>query len=704
MYLSPLALAALTLVLAYEGLQLDIDPRALPVRDYRRVPGYRACPGSKHGKRGAPPDLVVGGLSVEVHGREQPKLQRRAANGSIIALGSAANTYVVPIGLGTPGIAYPLQLDTGSSDLLIASSGCSDNCPDSSDSNPYYGLEYYSSSFTAVGNNDTLWSSPFSDGSVASGFIARERVGISTVSIDGQVFGLMNATNLTLSDQKISGILGLGFPRLSMISRILLNQDAARRAAAQSQLSTPAAAGGAPATVGLSEAGAPSASPTADAATINETLSSAPQRRQAGSATLSSMNMSASASVAPAAAHSSSAYLPPVLESLVTKALVPFPAFGLALSPPPNAPFPPPDTTSKGAVSRYALRVGSLTLGGVSEHYVSSNATSGRTVNDIEWHPVIPFAPLNTTASGLPSVPPMPAPTGGAGVPLSATELDGEGYLYWALQMTGVAVNGTTMPVNSTYRALGIPSIAAIDAGSNGLYGPEQDVAPIFRSIKDARQVATGQWAVPCNTQATLGFSFGGKYINLQPSDWMYAAVAGSSFCLAWPVAVPQTGDGVDWTLGAPFLRSTYTVFSYGVNGGQAPQIGFLPLHDTTPAPAGSGAPVPVIPAAMTQTVATILPNQLITGPNYPVPTYVFNTPGPQSGTPQSMGLAPPSAYSLSAPPVITLPSPRPTSNATQSVPDVPGWPADSAEHATNAAGRAGVSVALLLAAVLAAL
>jgi hypothetical protein len=54
------------------------------------LPGYRACPGSQLGKRAAPPELDVGGLSVNIHGQEQPKLERRAANGSIIALGSAA--------------------------------------------------------------------------------------------------------------------------------------------------------------------------------------------------------------------------------------------------------------------------------------------------------------------------------------------------------------------------------------------------------------------------------------------------------------------------------------------------------------------------------------------------------------------------------------------------------------------------------------
>lgn len=90
MYLASLALALLPLVLGHEERGLKLDTRDLPAHSPRRLPGYRACPGSQLGKRGAPPELDVGGLSVNIHGQEQPKLERRAANGSIIALGSAA--------------------------------------------------------------------------------------------------------------------------------------------------------------------------------------------------------------------------------------------------------------------------------------------------------------------------------------------------------------------------------------------------------------------------------------------------------------------------------------------------------------------------------------------------------------------------------------------------------------------------------------
>lgn len=624
------------------------------------------------------------------------------------------SSYVVPIGLGTPGIAYPLQLDTGMSDLLLASSGCESNCPESSEANPYYGLDYHSSSFVAVGNNDTQWRASFGDGSVASGFIARERVGIARVSIEGQVFGLMNSTNLTLAEQQISGIIGLGFPRLSVISRVLLHDVESGRGGPVAQTTGSAAAlasGAAPS--GISSGGVSASSEDAEPTNspADETLTegstdTALRRRQASSSSSPSASASTSAAAAAAAAPTSPAYLPPVLESLVTKALMPYPAFGLALSPPADSTIPSPDTSSQTAKSRYSLRVGSLTLGGVSEHYVSTNATSGRTVNDIEWHPVVPFAPLNTTAlattaSSAPvSASPTPSANAAAGVPLTAADLENEAYLYWTVQLSNIALNNTIFNVNSTYRSIGVPSIAVIDAGTNGIYGPEQDVAQVFTKIKDARQVATGQWAVPCNTQATLGFSFGGRYVNLQPSDWMYAAVAGSSFCLAWPVASPSVGDGVDWTLGTPFLKNVYTVFSYGINGVQPPQIGFLPLTDTVPTPTNSSAPVPITPAAPSQTVDTTLPNQLITGPNYPTPSYIFQSPL-ATGAVQTMGLGNSSAYTVGPVPVISLPTPNANSTTTT---EVPGWPGDSAEHARNAALGRSVSVgSVILAAVLAA-
>lgn len=66
-----------------------------------------------------------------------------------------------------------------------------------------------------------------------------------------------------------------------------------------------------------------------------------------------------------------------------------------------------------------------------------------------------------------------------------------------------------------------------------------------------------------------------GRYVQLQPSEWMYASIASSSFCLAWPVGTVSSlsrraveadvkgpaSDGIDWQLGTPFLKKVYSVF-----------------------------------------------------------------------------------------------------------------------------------------------
>lgn len=638
-------------------------------------------------------------------------LSFRLANGS---------TYVVPVGIGSPSRAYPLQLDTASADLLIASTKCGKECPAPTKENPYYDM--MSSDFKEVNGNSTYWRTQYADKSFASGFVARDQVMIAAHLVDDQVIGLITATNMSLPEQDISGVLGLGFPRLSTLGRVLL-QDSVP-SSDRSPLTSSAAPAGASSPSGA--ASAPSESGASGSAVASP--SSGMERRQESSSD-SSGTASATSSSAPAAAvpSSSAAYMPTLLENLITTPSIPYPAFALALSPPLNAsqatalkslhPEPAP---------RYSLSSGSLTLGGVSALYVSDDPSTGRTVNDIEWWPVVPFGRASNgvsrsnattidvsamSASATPAAAGEPASASGSGasapsspsassssssapgsnllqdngmgaigtpgkrgLPKTPAELESEAYLYWALQLSKVSVNGTGFALNSTYANLGVPPIALLDVGTNGIYGPEDDVAKLFSGIKDARMVSTGQWAVPCDTRVTLGFSFGenGGSVEIPPSDWIYAAVPESSMCLAWPVAVPATGDGLDWQLGTPFLKNVYTVFSYGVDGGQPPQIGFLPLTDK------ANGTQPVSAATPSQTVNTKLPHVLLSPPNYPTPSYAFSTPVPTLGVPQALGLGNASAYPSAAVPVVSIPVPK--ASASDDHQAIPGWPGDSSQ------------------------
>lgn len=101
------------------------------------------------------------------------------------------STYVIPISIGSPPTSYPLQLDLGSSDILLASTLCGKSCPASlgAADNPYYDVSRTSSTFIEVDGNQTSWNASFADGSLASGFVARESVAIGGAVIQGQVFG-----------------------------------------------------------------------------------------------------------------------------------------------------------------------------------------------------------------------------------------------------------------------------------------------------------------------------------------------------------------------------------------------------------------------------------------------------------------------------------------------------------------------------------
>ncbi|KAK8853383.1 hypothetical protein IAR55_004087 [Kwoniella newhampshirensis] len=602
------------------------------------------------------PEVDIGGIELELLHREggSDGLQKRATgNGSILNLGSSLNTFVVPITIGSPPTTYPLQLDLASSDLLLASTLCTpSSCPASlgTATNPYYDVSRRSEGLVEVNANRTRWNSSYADGTTASGFLIREVITLGEIVVPGQVMGLINSTNLTLSEQRMSGIMGLGFPRLSALSHFLLPET--------------------------------SSSTTNTTATVTSNASS--------SATPSS---------------SSSPYLPPLLENLVRTPHLPYPVFGLALSPPlvnsSTTTTASSSASSPSGSSRYRVENGSLTLGGVSGLYVSNDSTTGRTINDIEWHDVVPFgrALANTNdstgvvastatasragVSGTVSVSMAPSASASAdsarrkrsvpseldALPSTVEELGGEEYLFWTLTVQNVTMNGTNVGIRSSYADIGLGSVALLDAGFTGLAGPQQDVVRLFNLIPDARQVKEGQWAVPCNTRMTMGFSFGGRYIQLQPSDWMYAQVASSSFCLAWPIAQASAGDGVDWQLGTPFLKNVYSVFSYGINGKQAPLIGFLPLASPATANTGNATanasttvqpygpnPTNIQALSLPTTIQTMLPNAVLANPTWTTPSYVYSAAPTllREGALQYQGLGNSTEYSVGEVPVFS--------------------------------------------------
>ncbi|KAL7279207.1 hypothetical protein ACG7TL_007047 [Trametes sanguinea] len=241
---------------------------------------------------------------------------------------------------------------------------------------------------------------------------------------------------------------------------------------------------------------------------------------------------------------------------------------------------------------------GSLSFGAIDGSVVTNRSL-------IEWNEVVPFAPFGAQSNV-------------------------SSYLQWAVVLEGISVNGTTVTPEPTYPAQTFnSSLALIDAGTAGIYGPYQDVSRIYSQIPEARLVddddGVGQWVVPCEIQETIAFNFGGHEFILEPTDYLIGPAAGNpALCLSWPQALPPSSDGIDWQLGSPFLRTVYSIYSFGINTKEPPIVGFYPLRNAT-APIPPPASASAFFASYSATVPTTLPNFLLATPTFTTPTYTFN-------------------------------------------------------------------------------
>ncbi|KAJ3999464.1 aspartic peptidase domain-containing protein [Lentinula boryana] len=493
--------------------------------------------------------LVLGSWATSLSSREAANLSEAFITS--VTLSSNGLSYYVVIALGD--IQFRVSLDTASSDLWIMASSCSTSACQIA---PRYPLSYESATYQAVNANTTDFVANYADGTSVTGFVAKESVHVSNLTVPNQAFALITDSNVTMTDD-ISGILGLGFPRISTIN----------------------------------------------ATSTNST---------------------------------------PFFPGLAQRGLLQYPLFGLSLT---------------------RNNTGTLSLGALDSSVVTN-------LSNVEWNPVVDFSPFSNESSS-------------------------SSYYQWAVPLTSLSVNGTSVALSPSYPTVSANhSIAMFDVGTPGIYGPWADVSKLFASFASARLVdeAAGQWAVPCDSDITLSFTFGQRNFTLEPSDYLIGETSGDpGLCLTWPVALDPSPDGIDWQFGTPFMRTVYTIFSYGIDALEPPMIGLYSLGNaTTPE---STSFVNSFLASASETVVTTLPNSLLLTPTATTPAYSLNTSVPAAtGAIVQTALATstyspifgavttvpdPAALNLSAIPLIT---PSPTV-ATYTVTDSAGIISTSVSH-----------------------
>ncbi|KAF8589817.1 acid protease [Ramaria rubella] len=206
-----MAAIVLTLLLAFSGLRLSQASQRLAARRPLATISLRPP------KPNVPAHENVPKADILLRDMDSRTFVARGLTG-IENVAYTPSSYNIILNVGE--IPFEVALDTGSADFWLISDGChTSQCKGT----PSFPLTTYASpTFSSVNDNQTAFNISFADTTSASGFVARENVQINDIQASGQAFGLVTNSNLTLG-RSVSGILGLGFPRLSQIAASIPN-------------------------------------------------------------------------------------------------------------------------------------------------------------------------------------------------------------------------------------------------------------------------------------------------------------------------------------------------------------------------------------------------------------------------------------------------------------------------------------------------
>ncbi|KAH8088925.1 acid protease [Cristinia sonorae] len=154
------------------------------------------------------------GLHLPLYRTERRRVVKRDSGTAAIGLGDVLDvTYNVLVEIG--GVSTPLVLDSGSADLWVISDSCRGSCT--------AGVPLYPNrTFQEAGMDVHILYGDSHTGTHAFGPIGKDRAGIASLSVQEQYFAAIIDTNTTVLETGSAGILGIGFPPISVLWRQLL--------------------------------------------------------------------------------------------------------------------------------------------------------------------------------------------------------------------------------------------------------------------------------------------------------------------------------------------------------------------------------------------------------------------------------------------------------------------------------------------------
>ncbi|KAH9923808.1 aspartic peptidase domain-containing protein [Fomitopsis serialis] len=452
-----------------------------------------------------------GGIHLPMYRTVTSLSHKRSSMMSAAGLGDFMDvTYTVSVTMGDTETT--LVLDTGSSDLWVVSDACSGECTDSVV--PLYSI----ASLNDTGLDVLLLYGDSRTGTYASGPIGQETVGIGSLSVASQTFAAVNSTNTTIFATGSAGILGLGFPPISLMWRERLQMDIV-----SSQSS-------------LSKRGIPG--PSANISTGSIGQPPFPSFEFLKPAMLKKRQASDGTSQSPAdIAISSFAHYGPLLTRLIQQDILDLPLVATTLQ---------RDTFQIGG------NAGMLSIGGLP---------AGLQTSQLTWVPVRGYS---KDEGGLP--PPSNSPN--------------EVYpLVWEVAVDDVYFNGVKLP-RSMLASPAVSLSALVDTGNSLIRGPRDVVDHIMAYFDgpdasfDCKEAHNLTFQIGGAMFTVDPRDFAHPLQNDSGSD--------SPRCTPALAVTDPPGQGgflYSWSLGDPFLKSALVAYHYGniTNPSQdPPKVGLL--------------------------------------------------------------------------------------------------------------------------------
>ncbi|KAI1388743.1 acid protease [Hypoxylon trugodes] len=121
----------------------------------------------------------------------------------------------------------------------------------------------------------------------------------------------------------------------------------------------------------------------------------------------------------------------------------------------------------------------------------------------------------------------------------------------WAIPMDDVLYDDNSAGVKGR--------LAYIDTGTTFVFGPPDDVQALYKLVPDSKTTDNGQtWSVPCDSNATVSFSFSGQTYTASSKDFT-SAPNGDGVCFGNVYGMEFVSGA--WLLGDMFLKNVYSVF-----------------------------------------------------------------------------------------------------------------------------------------------